>query len=60
MTVNDVAAALALTPRTIRAQIAAGRLAARKAGRDWTITPAAVERYRATSLGKPGRRAVQR
>jgi hypothetical protein len=37
--------------------IKAGTLRATKRGRDWHITPAAVEAYRSGSLGKPGRRA---
>lgn len=42
---------------TISAAVKAGTLRATKRGRDWHITPAAVEQYRATSLGKPGRKA---
>lgn len=55
MTTNEAAAALGLRPVTIRAAIKAGTLRATKRGRDWHITPAAVEAYRASSLGKPGR-----
>lgn len=56
MTTNEAAALLGLQPVTVRAAIKAGTLRAKKVGRDWHITPAAVEAYRATSLGKPGRR----
>lgn len=57
MTTNEAAAALGIKPVTVRAAIKAGRLRARKVGRDWHITPASVEAYRATSLGQPGRKA---
>lgn len=56
MTTNDAATALGLSPFTIRRAIHNGTLRASKRGRDWHITPAAVAEYRATSLGKPGRR----
>jgi excisionase family DNA binding protein len=55
MTTKEAATALGLKPVTIRAAIANGSLKATKRGRDWHITPAAVEAYRADSLGKPGR-----
>jgi len=55
LTTTEAAAALGLRPVTIRAAIKAGTLRATKRGRDWHITPAAVEAYRAASLGKPGR-----
>ena len=55
MTTNEAATLLGLQPVTIRAAIKAGTLRATKRGRDWHITPAAVEAYRASSLGKPGR-----
>lgn len=54
MTVAEAAARLGIAPRTVRAQIATGRLAATKRGRDWDLTPATVERYRRDTLGKPG------
>lgn len=50
---------LGLTPATVRAQIAKGRIRARKAGRDWDIEEGEVLRYRATSRGRPGRRPRQ-
>lgn len=56
MTTAEVAALLGITAGTVRDAIAAGRLTARRTGRDWSVTPAAVERYRAQSLGRPGRR----
>jgi excisionase family DNA binding protein len=57
VTTNEAAGALGLRPVTVRAAIKAGTLRATKRGRDWHITPAAVEAYRSGSLGKPGRRA---
>lgn len=55
MTTNEAAEALGIKPVTVRAAIKAGKLRAVRHGRDWHITPAAVEAYRAGSLGKPGR-----
>lgn len=60
MTTNEAAAALGIKPVTVRAAIKAGKLRATKRGRDWHITPAAVEAYRSGSLGQPGRRPVTR
>lgn len=57
MTTAQAATLLGLSRITIRRAIANGTLRARKVGRDWHITPAAVEAYRAGSLGKPGRRS---
>ncbi len=55
MTTAEAAAVLGVKPVTIRAAIANGTLRAVKHGRDWHITPAAVEAYRKSSLGQPGR-----
>ena len=57
MTTAEAAARLGLAPATVRRQIEQGRIGARKVGRDWQVTPREVERYRAESLGRPGRRA---
>ena len=57
MTTKQAAEALGVSPITIRRAIANKTLRAVKHGRDWHITPAAVEAYRAGSLGKPGRKA---
>ena len=46
MTLTEAAAILQVTPATLRQQIANGKLKARKVGRDWTVTPREVERYR--------------
>lgn len=56
MTTAEVAELLGITPTTVPRQIEQGRIAARKVGRDWHVTPREVERYRARSLGQPGRR----
>ena len=45
MTLIEAAALLGITPATLRQQIAAGALKARKVGRDWQVTAAQVERY---------------
>ena len=52
MTLAEAAASLGVTAATLRQQIAAGSLRARKVGRDWHVTPAEVERYRRDHLGK--------
>jgi excisionase family DNA binding protein len=46
VTLIEAAATLGVTPATLRQQIAAGKLKARKAGRDWHVTAREVERYR--------------
>jgi excisionase family DNA binding protein len=52
MTLTEAAAALGLTAATLRQQIAKGKLAARKVGRDWTVTTGEIERYRRDSRRK--------
>lgn len=56
-TLAEAAALLGLSPSTLRGQVKNGRLRARKVGRDWTVSEQEVERYRATSYGRPGRPA---
>lgn len=46
MTLKEAAAVLGVTPDTLRQQIHAGKLKARKVGRDWWVEPREVERYR--------------
>lgn len=60
MTLAEAAAELGVAESTLRRQAADGRFAATKVGRDWITTRDAVAVYRATSLGRPGRRAVAR
>lgn len=59
VTVSEAADMLGISPATIRHQIRNQRLKARKLGRDWDIDPQELGRYRAQSLGRPGRRALQ-
>lgn len=47
MTLKEAAAILGTSPDNLRGAIARGALKARKLGRDWIVTPAEVERYRA-------------
>ena len=53
MTTAEAAASLGLATATVRRQIAEGRIAARKARRDWQVTPSEVGGYRAGHLGRP-------
>ena len=55
MTTSEAASALGISVNTVRHQIGAGRLRASRQGRDWLVTAGEVERYRADSLGRPGR-----
>lgn len=57
MTTVAAADILGITPDSVRRQCKRGRFpGARIRGRDWDIPMAAVEAYRAQSLGKPGLR----
>jgi len=56
VTTTEAATKLGLAPATVRRQIGLGRIAARKAGRDWQVTAREVERYRAETLGRLGPR----
>lgn len=51
MTLKEAAALLGVTPDTLRQRIHAGTLKARKIGRDWSVTPKEVERYREARKG---------
>lgn len=57
MSLADAAARLGLSPGTLAARARAGKLRARKVGPLWVVSAREVERYRATSLGRPGRRS---
>ena len=46
MTLAKAAAILGVHPDTLRRQVHRGKLTAKKVGRDWTVTPREVERYR--------------
>lgn len=55
MTLREAAELLGVTADTLRQQVLAGHLRAKKLGPIWTVTPGEVERYRRESLGKRGR-----
>lgn len=57
LTLAQAAELLGVSHNTLRHQANTGRLRAVKIGRDWLVEEAEVERYRAQSLGRPGRRA---
>jgi excisionase family DNA binding protein len=52
-TTATAAAQLGVTPGRVRAMIAAGRLQATLAGRDWLIAPKALEAVRDRRPGRP-------
>jgi excisionase family DNA binding protein len=55
LTLAEAAARLGLAASTLRHQVQAGRLRARLVGKTYVVTTREVERYRAESLGQPGR-----
>ena len=55
LTLSEAAAQLGVSPATLRHQVQGGRLAARLFGKTYVVTDDELERYRATSLGRPGR-----
>jgi excisionase family DNA binding protein len=57
LTLTEAAERLGLAASTLRHQVQAGRLRARLIGKTYVVTAREVERYRATSLGRPGRPA---
>ena len=56
LTLTEAAVRIGLSPSTLRQQIHNGRLRGRLVGKTWTVSEREIERYRAVSLGKPGRR----
>ena len=56
LTLHQAGAILGVSPATLRNQIHAGRLRGTLVGKTWVVTPREVERDRAESLGRPGRR----
>ena len=50
---NAAAAELGVSQRRVCHLIAAGRLRARRAGRDWRIAPADLDRVRVRKNGRP-------
>ena len=55
LTLSEAADELGLAASTLRHQVQAGRLRARLIGKTYVITERELARYRATSLGRPGR-----
>jgi excisionase family DNA binding protein len=55
LTLAEAAEQLGLPASTLRHQVQVGRMRARLMGKTYVVTQGEVERYRATSLGKPGR-----
>jgi excisionase family DNA binding protein len=55
LTLSEAAEQLGISAATLRHQVQGGRLAARLFGKTYVINTDELERYRATSLGKPGR-----
>lgn len=58
LTLAEAGDRLGLSAATLRRQVHNGRLRATLVGKTWTVTEREVERYRAESLGKPGRHAA--
>jgi excisionase family DNA binding protein len=55
----EAAALLGVAHSTLRHQAQTGALRATKVGKTYVVTDEEVERYRAESLGRPGRRVVK-
>lgn len=55
LTLAQAAAELGISAATLRHQVQLGRMQARLFGKTYVITTDELERYRATSLGRPGR-----
>ena len=55
LTLAQAGALLGVSPATLRNQVRNGRLRATLIGKTYVVTPREVERYRAESLGRPGR-----
>ena len=59
LTLQEAAASLGVAASTLRVQIRKGKLRAKKIGRDWTVTPQEVERYRRENLRRLGLHRLQ-
>ena len=55
LTLAKAAAELGISAATLRHQVQLGRMTARLFGKTYVITDEELERYRAISLGRPGR-----
>lgn len=58
ITLAAAGALLGVSPATLRNQVRNGKLRAVLVGKTFVVTPREVERYRAESLGRPGRHAT--
>jgi excisionase family DNA binding protein len=58
LTLAEAGDRLGVSASTLRSQVKAGRLKATLVGKTWTVTEREVERYRAESLGRPGRHSA--
>lgn len=56
LTIAQAAEQLGISPTTLRHQALAGRIKATLIGKTYVLTQREVDRYRAESLGRPGRR----
>ena len=54
LTLTEAAAELGISAATLRHQVQLGRMQARLFGKTYVITADELERYRSTSLGRPG------
>lgn len=52
MTLEETAEALRVNPRTIQDLLSAGKFPGRKVGNGWRISPAAVEAWLASGMGR--------
>jgi excisionase family DNA binding protein len=59
LTLAEAARYLELAPATLRRQVNNGRFAATLVGKTYVTSRSEVERYRAQSRGRPGRRAKE-
>jgi len=59
-TTGSAARELGITPGRVRAMIAAGRLQATLAGRDWLIDPKSLDAVRDRKPGRPAAPQTQR
>lgn len=53
LTTTEAAERLGVSPRRVLALITAGRLRARKVGRDWQISPRALAEVQVRTAGRP-------
>ena len=58
LTLAEAGARLGLSASTLRSQVRNGRLRAELVGKTWVVAERELERYRAESLGRPGRHAA--